>query len=105
VVKAFGQEHREQRRFETQAGEARQARLRLSLQQGVFSSILGLSTVLSHSAILLVGGYHVLDGRLSVGELLVILAYVAQIHAPLETLSSTLTDMQLSEAIRDGRIP
>ncbi len=96
VVKAFGQEDREQRRFESEAGEARRARLRLSLEQTVFSSVLGLSTIISNSAILLIGGYHVLHGQLTLGQLLVIMSYVAQIHAPLETISSTLSDMQMS---------
>jgi len=96
VVKAFGQEDREQRRFEFEAGAARRARLRLTLDQTIFGAVLGLSTILSNGAILLVGGYHVLHGRLTLGELTVILAYVAQIHAPLETISSTLTDMQMS---------
>jgi ABC-type multidrug transport system fused ATPase/permease subunit len=47
---------------------------------------------------LLIGGVHVVEGRLTVGELLVILAYVGNIHGPLEETSSTLTDMQLSLA-------
>src|SRR5206468_6367957 len=90
------QEDREQRRFEYEAGAARRARLRLTLDQTLFGAVMGLSTILSNGAILLIGGYHVLHGSLTLGQLTVILAYVAQIHAPLETISSTLTDMQTS---------
>ena len=98
VVKAFGQEEREQRRFEEQSWKAMFARLRLTFQQHLFSSGLGFVTKLNRSLILLIGGFHVLEGRLTVGELLVIVAYVGEIHGPLEEIGHTLTDMQLSLA-------
>jgi ATP-binding cassette subfamily B protein/subfamily B ATP-binding cassette protein MsbA len=98
VVKAFGQEEREQLRFEDNAWAALRARLRLSVEQSLFSSGMGLVTKLSRSLVLLIGGLHVLSGQLSIGELLVIMAYVAQIHGPLETIGQTLSDMQLSMA-------
>jgi ATP-binding cassette, subfamily B, bacterial len=46
------------------------------------------------AATLLVGVGHVRSGSLSVGELLVVLAYLAQLNHPLETLSKTLTQVQ-----------
>ncbi len=98
VVKAFGQEEREERRFRDQSGGALLARLRLSLQQSLFSSGLGLVTKLNRSLILLIGGFHVLEGHLTVGTLIVILDYVGRIHKPLQDIGETLTDMQLSLA-------
>jgi ABC-type multidrug transport system fused ATPase/permease subunit len=95
VVKAFGQEDREQRRFEDQSWAALRARLRLMIEQNLFSSGMGLITRLDLSLILLVGGFHVFQGRLTIGELLVILSYVSQIHSPLESIGETLTEMQL----------
>src|SRR6516225_3449578 len=62
VVKAFGQEDREQRRFEKKGWAALFARLRLSLEQSIFSSTMGFVTKVSGSVILLVGGLHVLNG-------------------------------------------
>src|SRR5262249_9012214 len=52
---------------------------------------------LDKSLILLVGGFHVLSGKLTLGELTVILSYVSQIHGPLNTISETLTDMLMSQ--------
>jgi ABC-type multidrug transport system fused ATPase/permease subunit len=98
VVKAFGQEEREQRRFEGQGRAALSARLRLSLEQNLFGTGLGLILKLDSSLILLVGGFHVLAGQLTVGKLLVILAYVSQLHKPLEDIGQTLTEMQMSLA-------
>jgi ABC-type multidrug transport system fused ATPase/permease subunit len=98
VVKAFGQEDREQRRFEGKGWAALFARLRLSLEQSVFSSTLSFVIKLNRSLILLIGAFHVLSGRLELGVLFVILDYVTKIHGPLEDIGHTLTDMQLSMA-------
>jgi len=98
VVKAFGTEDREQRRFEEQSWETLRARWRLSLQETLYGSTLSFITHIFRSLILLIGGFHVVEGRLTVGGLLVILAYTGNIHGPLEETSSTLTDMQLSLA-------
>ena len=98
VVKAFGQEDREQRRFEGKAWTALFARLRLSLEQSVFSSSLGFTMEVIRCLILLVGGLHVFWGQLELGTLLLIVAYVSDIHGPLEEIGHTLTDMQLSMA-------
>ncbi len=98
VVKAFGQEEREQRRFETQSWLALRARWRLSVLQDMFYWALGVITTLTRTMILVVGAFHVLQGHLTLGELLVILAYVSQIHGPLHDIGETLTDMQLSMA-------
>ncbi len=96
VVKAFGMEDREQRRFEDQSRRAVRARLRLGLQQGLFSSAMEFITTLDSTVILLIGAYHVLEGKLELGQLLVILNYVTRIHGPLSAIGETLTDMQLS---------
>lgn len=96
VVKAFGMEEREQRRYEDQAWATLKAGMRLGLFETLFSSATGFVTKIDSSLILLIGGLHVLSGQLTVGELLVILAYVGQIHDPLNGIGETLTDMQMS---------
>src|SRR5262249_31339989 len=98
VVKAFGQEDREQQRFEAKGWTALKARIRLYLQQGIFSSSLSFATKLTRSLILLVGGFHVLAGDLRLGILILILDYVGKIHGPLEDIGQPFTDMQLSMA-------
>ncbi len=98
VVKAFGQEEREQKRFEDQSWSALFARLRLSVQQSIFSSAVGLATKLTRSLVLIVGAFHVLSGRLDLGLLLSIRDYLNNIHGPMEDIGQTLTDMQMSMA-------
>jgi ABC-type multidrug transport system fused ATPase/permease subunit len=41
-----------------------------------------------------VGALHVLEGRLSVGQLLVVMAYIAGVYKPLETISTTVGSLQ-----------
>lgn len=96
VVKAFGQEQREQQRLEKQSWTALRARLRLETQRGLFGYGLSLVSRMDRTVITLLGAFHVLGGRLTVGELLVILAYVSQIHDPIENIGDALTNMQSS---------
>jgi ABC-type multidrug transport system fused ATPase/permease subunit len=97
IVKAFGQEDREQKRFEDLSWTALRARQRLSLDERLFGIGMGFITHIDKSLILLIGGIHVVQGRLTLGELTVILAYVSQIHGPLATISETLTDILMSQ--------
>ncbi len=98
VVKAFGQEEREQKRFEDQSWAALFARLRLSVQQSIFSSAVGFATKLTRSLVLIIGAMQVLSGNLKLGYLLMINDYIGNIHGPMEDIGQTLTDMQLSMA-------
>ena len=40
------------------------------------------------------GAYHVLQGSLTIGELLIVMAYIGSVYAPLEAISSTVTSLQ-----------
>jgi ABC-type multidrug transport system fused ATPase/permease subunit len=96
VVKAFGKEADEQERLENHWWGALYARLRLDLHQGLFSFGVRFFSKLDRSLILLIGSFHVIQGRLSVGELLVILTYVGQIQEPLELIGDVFYNMQNS---------
>jgi len=94
VVKAFGQEEREQKRLIQSGWEAILARVRLEIQYGMFSQALGWVSKLDSTIIMLLCAFRVLGGHISIGELLVVMAYVGQIHDPIQTLGSTLTGVQ-----------
>jgi ATP-binding cassette subfamily B protein/subfamily B ATP-binding cassette protein MsbA len=98
VVKAFGRESYEHARFVDQGMTSVKARIRLSLHQTVFSLIVGFVTAAGTALVLGVGGSHVLNGRLTLGELLVILSYLGSIYEPLESLSGTFTSIQTAMA-------
>lgn len=89
LVKSYGREPYEGRRFSGDAAAAMQARVGLSARQALFSSVVGALTVLGTSLVILAGGFLVLRGRLTVGELLVALAYLGFVYGPLSGIANT----------------
>jgi ATP-binding cassette subfamily B protein len=94
VVKAFGQEERERGRFLRSHGEGMSARLRVTLGDGTFSLLIGMTTTLGTAAILFAGARHVLAGTLTLGNLILIMAYVGQLYEPLTTIGRKITGLQ-----------
>jgi ATP-binding cassette, subfamily B, bacterial len=94
VVKAFGQEDREQERFFRRSSEGMRARLRLTLIEAGFGLLVGLITAIGTSAVLLIGIGHVQSGALTLGELLLVMSYLSQLYTPLKTMSKTAASLQ-----------
>jgi ATP-binding cassette subfamily B protein len=94
VVKAFGQEDREHQRVVGQRWQAVRARIHLDLQESIFSFALRFLSRIDRSAVLLLCAYHVFQGRLTIGALLVIMTYVGQLQDPIDAIGDVLTDMQ-----------
>lgn len=94
VIVAFGREKFEYQRFRNQSEEALNARVKLTVRQTLFSLTVDTITAIGTAAVLGVGAYHVLNGKLSVGQLLIIMAYIAAIYRPLEAISSTVGSLQ-----------
>ena len=87
LIQSHAREHHEQRRFMTHTEEARQQKM---AQQGLEVFYWGsISVILSACTlgVTWVGAQQVLAANLTVGELLVFLAYVAQLFEPLHQLS------------------
>jgi ATP-binding cassette subfamily B protein/subfamily B ATP-binding cassette protein MsbA len=55
---------------------------------------MGLTTAVGTAATLWVGAHHVLDGRLSVGSVLVFLSYLGSLYGPLESVMYTPSTLQ-----------
>ena len=98
VVKAFAQEGREQRRFVDQASEEVRANVGLVRLQGAFYTLVGLTLGAGMACALYLGVLHVQRGALTLGELTVVMSYLAQLYRPLETLSKNLSQLQQSVA-------
>jgi len=96
VVKAFGQEKREHDRFVHEATGSMRRIIRVSLSQCLFELSTTLVLLAGSGAILFLGVRNVQRGVISVGELLLVWTYLAQINAPLQMVSSQLTTMQKS---------
>jgi ATP-binding cassette subfamily B protein len=98
VVKAFGQEEREHGRFVAQSDRGLGARLRVTVWECTFGILIGLTTALGTAMVLWVGVRHVEQGLLSLGELLLLMAYLSQLYEPLKSLSKNVTGLQKSLA-------
>jgi ATP-binding cassette, subfamily B, bacterial len=94
VILAFNRESYEYRRFRTQGERAIDARIRVTVRQTIFSLAVNTITALGTALVLGVGANDVLKGRLQLGQLTVLLAYIAAIYRPLETISNTIGGLQ-----------
>lgn len=94
VIAAFGREDHEYRRYRAQGTQAVDERVRLTVRQTLFSLAVNMTTACGTALVLGYGAYHALKGRLTVGELLVILSYVAAVYKPLEAISQTVGSLQ-----------
>src|SRR5881409_3789263 len=95
VVKAFGQEAREEERFIRRSTEGMKVRLRLASLESSFNVLVGLATAVGTAAVLLIGVRHVGAGVLTLGELLMVMAYMNQLYEPLKTISRKAATLQL----------
>jgi ATP-binding cassette subfamily B protein len=89
IVHAFGQEEFEVREFEREARQSYAANLSLTITNAISSLAISCVMALGLSVVLYVATLHILDHRLTVGQLTLFLAYVTMLYQPLEQLSYT----------------
>jgi ABC-type multidrug transport system fused ATPase/permease subunit len=94
VIVAFGREDHEHARFREQGQRALDARVDVTVRQAVFSLAVNATTAMGTAMVLGYGAYLVLQQRLTVGELLVVVAYIGSVYKPLETISGTIAALQ-----------
>src|SRR4051794_7829304 len=94
VVVAFGREKHEYRRFRNQGARTVDKRVKLTVRQTMFSLGINTITAAGTAVVLGFGGWHVIQGDLTAGRLLVVIAYIAAVYKPLETISTTIGSMQ-----------
>jgi ATP-binding cassette subfamily B protein len=98
VVRAFGQESREEKRFVDESTNGMRARLRLALGEGGFGLVVNMTTSIGTATILFIGVLHVQSGVLTLGDLLLIMSYVVQLYEPLRTIGRQSVTLQRSLA-------
>jgi ATP-binding cassette, subfamily B, bacterial len=98
VVKAFGQEDREQRRFLQHASQGMWGQVHLAFIEGGFDLLVGLTLATGTAAVLFFGTRHVQAGTLTLGGLLMVMAYLTQLYGPLAAITKRVADLQSSMA-------
>src|SRR5207249_3423269 len=98
VVKAFGQEERESEQFRSRYDKTAAAALKVLVEGGIYSLIVGVVTAVGLAAVWYVGIHHVLDRTLSPGAFLMVNIYLTQLYSPLKDLGKKVLDVQMSLA-------
>ncbi len=89
IVHAFGQEEFEVREFAREARESYAANLSLTITNAISSLAVSTVMALGLSLVLTVAIMHILEHRLTVGQLTQFLGFVTMLYQPLEQLSYT----------------
>jgi ATP-binding cassette subfamily B protein len=101
VVQAFAQEPAAERRLAADIDRIMDATIRMTWAQFRFKISLGAVTGLGTAAVFWVGAQHALSGQLSVGTILVFLAYLSALYSPLQDVSHGSSTV--SEAVGSAR--
>jgi ATP-binding cassette, subfamily B, bacterial len=94
VVKAFGQEDREQERFVEQSSRTTGGQIKLAWTQSFFDLLVGITIAAGMAAALFFGARHVRSGALSLGGMVMVMAYMAQLLAPVESITRRFAQLQ-----------
>jgi ATP-binding cassette subfamily B protein len=94
VVKAFRQEERELDRFVRRSTSGLWARVRVVFAESSLSFFVGLTFALGTAAVLLIGIGQVLQGTLTLGSFLLVMAYLGQLYDPLHTIGRQIAAQQ-----------
>jgi ATP-binding cassette, subfamily B, bacterial len=90
VIVSFGREDYEHRRFREQGQTAVDERVKLTVSQSLYTLGVQTATAAGTSLVLGFGAWHVIQGKITIGELLVMMTYIASVYQPLEQLSLTV---------------
>ncbi|HJY80618.1 MAG TPA: ABC transporter ATP-binding protein [Candidatus Binatia bacterium] len=94
VVKAFGQEGREQKRFMDQTRSKVEASVRAATWEGMFSLSIEVASAAGVGIVMGYGGWRIIQGDLTLGQMYVFLHYLTALYAPLQELTRLTTIVQ-----------
>lgn len=95
-VKAFGQESYQDELFRRKSRLRMKEQLRLASIQAGFHVLIGLSIAGATAVALVIGITQVRESIITVGELLLVMAYMAQLYEPMRTISTKIPELQAS---------
>jgi ATP-binding cassette subfamily B protein/subfamily B ATP-binding cassette protein MsbA len=87
VVQVFGREAHERARYAASCAATLRAQQRAIAVQLLFNVLVGGVLALGTAAVMWLGGLGALEGGATLGDLLVVLSYVAALYAPMESLA------------------
>jgi ATP-binding cassette subfamily B protein len=94
LVKSFAREPHELQRYARAGNTTMTARIAITWQQSVFSVVVSTITILGTALVVIVGGSFVMRGRLTVGQLWVVIYYLGAVYGPLSAIAHTTGQLQ-----------
>src|SRR5439155_23722143 len=70
------------------------ARIAITWQQSLFGVVVSTITIFGTALVLVVGGMHVLNQRMTVGDLYVVISYLGAVYGPLSAIAHTTGQLQ-----------
>lgn len=96
VVKAFGRETHGDDLFRRKSRQRMTEQVHLASIQAGFHVLIGFAIAAGTAAALVIGVGQVQARAITVGELLLVMAYIAQLYEPLRNISSKIPELQAS---------
>jgi ATP-binding cassette, subfamily B, bacterial len=90
VIVSFGRENYEHKRFRDQGQTAVDERVKLTVSQSLYTLGVQTATAGGASIVMGFGAWHVIEGKISLGELIVLITYMGSVYEPLEQISTTV---------------
>jgi ATP-binding cassette subfamily B protein/subfamily B ATP-binding cassette protein MsbA len=94
LVKGYARERFESDRYSEAGNRTMDARIAVTARQSLFMVAVGTITVLGTAAVLVVGSLHVMNNQMTVGSMLVVLAYLGAVYGPLSSIAHTTGQLQ-----------
>lgn len=101
VVRAFGMERVEAARFEAAAVAGRRAAVEVTAYQGFAVLVASLAVAVGSALVLYIGAEHVRSGRITLGDLILVLGYAGGIAAPLQRITHQVIGLQAAFSSAD----
>jgi ABC-type multidrug transport system fused ATPase/permease subunit len=98
LVKSYAREDFEQHRFSQAIDHALAARLTTTRQESLFAAVVNGLTIVGTSVVVLIGGLSVMYGRITLGSLLMLTAYLGFLYGPLCGIANTTGALQHAAA-------
>ncbi|MDB5024450.1 MAG: transporter ATP-binding protein [Mucilaginibacter sp.] len=96
VIKAFGREEGEAERFRSSADEAVKGQIKVGWLAASYSFMVEMLFASGTAFFIYTGAMYVNSGKMTLGELTLVLAYLAQIYIPLVKIVRNINDIQSS---------
>jgi ATP-binding cassette subfamily B protein len=94
LVKAFSQEEHEHARFHARATDGMLARVRLAFAKAQYSLAVGALVGVGGALVLYAGVRRVQAGAITLGDLILVMGYLAQLYAPVKTMAKNAGTLQ-----------